>query len=382
MKLLGKATAIALVFIGLLLVYVDFSGNAYLLKGVSSTYLQGEVSATIDDKRFFDTRIVEAKNSLFTIPKSKDYNLKELNDSTQLALDSSLAIAYMVLHKDSIVQEHYFQGFGERSRTNSFSMAKSVVSMLVQIAIQNGEIPSWDAKVQDYLPELKGEFASDLRLKDLSTMSAGLDWKEDYHSPFDITAKAYYGDQLEELMLNEVTVNQKVGEKYHYQSGATQLLAMCLMKASNSNLSENLSKKLWIPFQANDVAEWHTDKQDGMEIAYCCLNTNAQNFARFGLLFMNQGNWKGKQLIDSSFVHLVQKPAVGSYYSYGFWLDKIAGHEIYYMRGILGQYVAMVPDLDLIMVKLGKRRIYQNPKVHPWEFEVLLRQLIREMDWH
>src|SRR5690606_35928062 len=119
--------------------------------------------------------------------------------------------------------EEYWEDYSDTSHSNSFSMAKSIVTILTQIAIEQGYIKSWNEKVIDFLPELEGPYANDLELWHLSTMTAGLQWNEHYTNPFDITARAYYGNDIAELMYREVPVINEPGANYQYQSGAPQL---------------------------------------------------------------------------------------------------------------------------------------------------------------
>jgi CubicO group peptidase (beta-lactamase class C family) len=96
-----------------------------------------------------------------------------------------------------------------------------------------------------------------------------------------------------------------------------------------------------------------------MEKAYCCISSNARNFAKFGKLFINYGKWDSQQLLDSAFIARASKPAFADtpYYGYGFWLSDYRDKEIFYMRGILGQYVIMIPEDDLVIVRLGRKLI-------------------------
>src|SRR5690606_10683600 len=202
-------------------------------------------------------------------------------------------------------------------------------TMLVQCAIQEGKIESWDQKVTDFFPEMKGAFASELTLRHLSTMTAGLDFNESYSNPFDITAKTYYGDDVCKLMQEKVGVVSKPGD-YEYQSGATQWLGMALSKATGKTLSDYASEKLWKPLGAEQTAYWHLDSKGGNELAFCCFNSNARDFARFGLLMLHQGYFNGKQILDSAFVAMATQPYAAPYYGHSFWIDDSFGTPVFY----------------------------------------------------
>jgi CubicO group peptidase (beta-lactamase class C family) len=186
-------------------------------------------------------------------------------------------------------------------------------------------------------------------------MTAGIDWDEHYSSPFTITAKSYYTDHLEDVMLS-IEVKDPPGEVYEYQSGSTQLLAMCVMRATNMSLSDYVSKRLWTPIGAEESARWQLDKEEGMEIAYCCMNTNARDFGRFGLLANHLGNWRGTQIIDSAFYPMATKGYRAAHYGHSYWIDDEShGTKVFYMRGRQGQYVISIPEKDIVIVRLGFR---------------------------
>ena len=133
-------------------------------------------------------------------------------------------------------------------------------------------------------------------------------------------------------------------------------MGMVIKKATGKTLSTYLSEKLWQPLGANQTALWQLDSEEnGMEKAFCCLAVNARDFARFGKLYKNFGFWNGTQLLDSSFVALSIKPRFeeSPEYGYGFWLDDFQGKKVFMMRGHLGQYILVVPDEDMIVVRLG-----------------------------
>lgn len=254
-------------------------------------------------------------------------------------------------------------------------MAKSIVTMLTQIAIQKEVLSGWNQKVKDILPELKGEFSEDLELWNLSTMSSGLYWDEHYKNPFSVTAQAYYGSDLNELMYS-LPINEKPGTRYNYQSGSTQLLGMVLMKATGKSLGSIASEWLWKPLQAKYDSKWHTDSK-GVELAYCCFNSNARDFARFGKLMLNNGKWENTQILDSSFTVKATQPALSKYYGYSFWLNEENGTKIFYQRGILGQYIIVIPEKNLVIVRLGHKRLPNLPDHHPEDFHIIVKEVLK-----
>ena len=362
------------IVVALLLVALKLSGNSYLIKGLWASYLHGNNSATIDDAVFFSTRTIEAENETYEWALHSNYNKTPLPQKLTSILEQTHSVAFLVIQNDSILAEQYWDGYSDSSLTNSFSMAKSITTMLAQIAIQKGFLKGWDQKVNTLLPEITGKHAAELELWHLSTMSSGLEWDEQYKDPFSITAKAYYGDNVSELM-NTLPIVDEPGKFYNYQSGSTQLLGLCVIKATGNSLSELASQWLWKPMQAQHAAQWHTD-DEGTELAYCCFNSNARDFARFGKLMLHQGNWEGMQLLDSSFVQKATSPGLAPFYGYSFWLDDSHGTPIFYQRGILGQYIISVPEHHVVVVRLGHERIPPENDSHSKDYHIMVDEVL------
>ena len=146
------------------------------------------------------------------------------------------------------------------------------------------------------------------------------------------------------------------GQAYKYASGDTQLLAMIIEKATGKTLTNYLSESFWKPLGAENEAFWQLDSENGgLEKAFCCLASNARDFARFGKLYKDFGKWKGKQLLDSSFVvkSITPRFPESPMYGYGWWLHTFKSKSFFMMRGHLGQYVIVEPDDNIMIIRLG-----------------------------
>ena len=361
-----------------LILIANITGNQFLVRGIWATYLHGYNSASIGDARFFDQRTIDRAEDTRAWRMSAYYNQRPLSQNLKDVLKASESVAFLVIRNNEVVQEHYWDDFSETSQSNSFSMAKSVVSMLTQIAIQKGHLEGWDQKVTDFFPDLTGEYASELELWHLATMSSGMDWNEHYTNAFGITARAYYGTDLWELMKG-LPIIDKPGQQFVYQSGSPQLLAMVLIKATGRHLSDLASDWLWKPMGAEHSASWHIDDIMGTELAYCCINSNARDFARFGKLMLNHGNWEGEQLIDSSWTEIATKGALAPQYGYAFWIDDSHDTHIFYQRGILGQYIIVIPEFDAVVVRLGHHRL-KHRDAHSEDFHIIVEEVLAMMD--
>ena len=358
MKKLLKYIFIIFALLNLLLV---ISGKTWIYKAISITYLKGYTSSYIHDYVHFPTNVVEnGEHQKWLV--STDYNKADLPDFIKEVNDKLETTAFMVIQNDSIIFEEYWHDYSTDSASNSFSMAKSYISTLIGIAIKEGKIKSIDQKVCEYIPEFCEVGNANITIKHLLTMSSGLNWDENYYNPIGQTAEAYYGNDLRGLVIDLQSI-ETPGKVFKYHSSCTQLLAFVVERATGKTISEYVSEKLWKPMGSKHPALWNTDKEGGDEKAFCCLNSNARDFARIGKLYMNYGNWNGNQILDSSYVKeatsvvdlLDEDGDKNVNYGYQFWLSNYKGLDIYYARGLWGQYVICVPEKDLIVVRLGRK---------------------------
>ncbi len=352
----------------------------YIFKGIQSSYLQGHLSAHIDDYKFFDNRKIEAGNPQ-PWPRHKNYNTFSLSEELQKKNEEAGTVAFLIIKNDSILHESYSKEYGPYSHTNSFSMAKSLVAALLGKAIFEGHVKSLDQPVADFFPQ----FDERLTLHHLVSMSSGLNWDESYYNPFSMTIQAYLDDDIREMIL-DLKVVEEPGEKFKYLSGNTQLLAMVLEKATGNNVSEYLSNSYWKPMGMENYALWQLDSEEsGMEKAFCCISSNARDFARFGKLYNDFGKWQGEQLLDSAYVAASIRPQLEDYphYGLGIWLEEYMGQEVFYLRGILGQYVIVLPQKDLIIVRLGHEGgEVPEDKEHPNDFYFYLEEVLNTLQVH
>ena len=361
------------IFISLNLLII-ISGRSWLYKAISITYLRGHTSSYINDFIYLPSKTIKSsKHQEWLI--SHKYNKSVLPDFIIPVNESMETVSFMVIINDSIRFEKYWHGYSSDTMSNSFSISKSWVSTLVGVAINEGKIRNVDQKVCDFLPDFCEGRNSELTIKNLLTMSSGLDWSEGYYNPIGQTSEAYFGNNLGDLIKN-LTVIQTPGKVFKYNSSCTQLLTFIVEEATGETISEYASKKLWQPMGAKHPALWGTDIEDGDEKGFCCINSNARDLARLGKLYMNQGNWNGLQILDSNYIDkatsaanlLDRKGNKNTNYGYQFWLAERQGLSIYYSRGLWGQYVICIPEKDMIIVRLGRKFGPNLPDGHHEDF--------------
>ncbi|WP_010663122.1 serine hydrolase domain-containing protein [Marinilabilia salmonicolor] len=339
----------------------------YLQKGM--IYLTPD----IDDYKIFDNREVETGTPR-SWPLTFDYNQYTITpESVRDSMKTLQTTGFLIIKNDSLLFEQYSEGHNSTTISNSFSMAKSIVSLLIGCAIEDGHIGSLDDKVKKYLPWLKGPHSDQLTIRHLLTMSSASDWDEHYSSPFSITTRAYYGRDLPGTMKQVKIVNHP-GIMFNYRSGDTQFLERILSATTGMPLADYASKKLWEPLGAEVPALWSLDRREGTEKAYCCFSSTPRDFARIGSLVLNGGLFHGKRLISDQYIKMMTTPAkyltneeaqMVEYYGLHWWVMNYGGEQIPYARGILGQYIFVIPSHNAVIVRLGHQRSNEYRNHHP-----------------
>jgi len=342
-----------------------FQPNPYLRNALRYT------TAGINDFEIFENRTVQAGNYQ-QWATSENYNNYKFTKDDSILHAKYQSIAYLVIKDTNIVFETYWDTYSPDSYSSSFSMAKSIVSLLIGIAINEGLISSVDDPVSKYIPEFKNK-KYQISIRDLLTMSSGLEWNESYFNPFSVTTKAYYGHNLNELVLRAKS-KQKPATRFKYITANPQLLSIILKRVTNKSLSQYASEKLWNPLGAKNTASWSLDQKNGDEKAFCCFNSNARDFARIGQLILNKGSWNGKRIISESYLQESLTAASNikdknnkavDFYGFQWWICNYKDMNLYYARGILGQYIISIPEKNMVIVRLGHKRDKEKLNHHP-----------------
>ena len=342
-----------LVFFALLIALSYSFGYDYLFNGIRQTYLRGASGSTIDDGKYFPSHTITKGNTVLW-EKDALYNKKALPKTLVQDLKNSNTASFLIIKNGKLLHEEYWDSYSATSKTNSFSMAKAVTVLLLGKAIEEKKISSLHQRYSDFFENYKNvEFGKDLTVGDLAKMEAGLKWTEDFKNPFLQNAKAYYGKSLEEAVLLR-SFKEKPGTDFEYQSGATQLLGFALRKSMNQTISLYASEKLWKPLGMEHSADWSTDEL-GMEKTFCCIHSTSRDFAKLGQLFLNDGKFGGQQIISSEFLNEMKTPTKLSKEAYGMglWINNDAAIKHYYFWGLYGQYIIIIPEKNMIIVRTG-----------------------------
>jgi CubicO group peptidase (beta-lactamase class C family) len=268
--------------------------------------------------------------------------------------------AFVVVHRGRVVYERYDGGSGPTTLETSFSVAKSFVSALVGIAIDEGRIGSVDDPVTRYVPELAARDPrfQQITLRDLLTMSSGLRYQESsFPSPRGDDTSTYYGIDLRKLALEHTEIEQPPGQRWHYNNYNPLLLGLVLERATGMSVAEYMASRLWQPLGASSDASWSLDStRSGFEKMESGLNATALDHARFGLLFLHGGQWNGRCIVSRGWVRDATRVHTATDfpnpYGYFWWIDG-KRPDRFYAFGNYGQYIYVDPRADVVVVRLG-----------------------------
>lgn len=353
-------------------------GYAYLFSGISKTYLRGKSSANIDDGKLFTSNIIHTTKPVLW-DEQPDYNKKDLPKNIVDDLTQSNTASFLVIKDGKLLHEQYWNGYNELSKTNSFSMAKAVTVMLFGKALEEGKIKNIDNNFSEFYDEFKSKpFGRDLTLKHLAQMESGLNWDENYKNPFLPNARAYYGKSLVKATFSR-PFKEKPGERFEYQSGSTQLLGFAVKKAVNQTLASYLSEKFWIPLGMEQNADWSVD-ESGMEKTYCCIHSNARDFAKLGQLFLDDGKVGNEQVLNLDFIEQMRTPTKKSdeIYGMGLWINHDNPIKHYYFLGLQGQYIIIIPEHKMVIVRTGSyNNLPKTDRGRPDQVKFLVNETVK-----
>ena len=362
-----------------------------LIAGISCTSKQSETFVPRDPMpldeieysfihmdEYLPTKIVEKSDQPFIFPRKENITLPEEfvhngnTYNTAHFIDSSDTQGFLVIQDDTIVYENYWKGQQEDIQHISWSMAKSYISALFGIAIEEGHIKNIHQTVDEYLPQLKGSGYEGVKIKDVLQMSSGIKFDETYSDPQSDIQQYWVGfvegdsqDEFTANMVNETTP----GTYNKYVSMDTHVLGMIIVKATGKSLTDYLEEKLWKPLGTEYNAYWLVDGH-GMEMALGGINATLRDYAKIGRLYLNKGNWNGKQIVPAAWFeasvsaseeHLQPESEnssdKGMGYGYQWWITDGDEGEFLAM-GVFNQYIYVNPTTNTIIVKNSANKNY------------------------
>jgi CubicO group peptidase (beta-lactamase class C family) len=380
-----KSVRVRKVIIGAIIILValaSFYGAMYLLTPYSG-FARALIwmDADIKDHEKFPARTIDNSPPIFNFEKvdsaTRNQYLTMLNTiasqpfspnrvsqaSFNELLASTQTTAFLIIKDDRLIYENYFNGYERDSINTSFSVAKSFVSALVGIAIDEGLIDNVDDPITKYIPELQDKDSrySAITIKHLLSMSSGLRYVEE-ETPFSDDTKTYYDPNLRAVALSAV-IEEDPGKTFHYNNYNYLLLGIILERATGMPVAKYMEEKLWKPLGMEAPASWSLDGEaSGFEKMESGINARAIDFAKFGRLYLNNGsNWNGEQVISEKWVstttsaNSTSDPSIE--YQYGWWVyplqDSVDNNRHFSARGNLGQFIYVAPEERLVIIRHG-----------------------------
>ena len=319
-----------------------------------------------------DKNFIYPKGSPLSLPNNFQYEGNEF--STQNFLEDSWTTGLLVIQNDSLVYENYYLENTEATRNISWSMAKSVISALMGIAVEEGDIKNIEETVEVYVPELKGSAYEGVRIKDVLQMSTGVKFNEDYADFFsDINrwGRGFAMGNSQDKFAASLERELEPGTVCHYVSINTHVLGMILKRATGKTITEYMQDKLYNPIGMEYDGYWLLDGEN-MEMVLGGLNLTLRDYAKLGTLFLNEGQFNGKQIIPKKWVEAsvipdgvhVQPGEDVLGYGYQWWIPQ-SDYGEYMAMGVYGQYIYVNPLTKTVIVKLSANPKYNDKAFVP-----------------
>lgn len=296
-------------------------------------------------------------------------------------LERTKTTSFIAIKNDVIVVERYFQGYSPESTPTSMSVAKSFVSALVGIAVEEGHITSIDDAIEKYVPELAESGYKGVSIRHILQMSSGIGFVEVYDdASSDLTTMMIRLAGGHSILDYAVSLKSREpsGRKFNYASIDTAILGLLLERATGKNAAAYLEDKIWKRIGTEANASWATDNH-GNVLAFAWLNAIPLDYARFGRLYLNEGNWDGAQIIPTDWIknsvlpseeHLrpgaLYGPAWDIGYQYQWWVP--GGNEKEFVAiGIWGQFIYVNPTKNLVIVKTSVDPLFDTHEMEAIE---------------
>jgi CubicO group peptidase (beta-lactamase class C family) len=290
-------------------------------------------------------------------------------------LNSQSVAGLLVIKDGAIVYERYGLGNDRATRWISYSVTKSVTSLLVGAAIRDGYIASVDEKVTDYLPRLKGSAYDNARIRDVLQMASGVAWNETYDDPESDLNQVDWNTLSLYDYLDDMPRTAPPGETFNYNTAESNLVGNLLRAAIGNNLSTYLEQKIWRPFGMEADAAWNLTEPAGGEFGGCCINATLRDYGRIGLFTLNNGRLAdGTPVLPRDWMKQSTTPSRGAdYYGYLWWLTDSGAYRA---SGIFGQGIYIDPAENLVIAMHSARP--DASKRADWELQMAMFQAVTE----
>jgi CubicO group peptidase (beta-lactamase class C family) len=301
-----------------------------------------------DNPTYFDSRD-DSADWQFSSPEEQGMDPALLAAGGDSLAHEPSILSLLIVRHGRLVYERYYHGSARDQSNNVHSASKSMLQALISIAVTQGAIGSWDDRVSKYLPEYfthAGASKRHLTIRQLMTMSSGLRWVED-RTEYAIQSRRDWVRAVLALRLRH-----RPGTHFNYSTGNTHVASAVLQRATGMKTSAFARKYLFDPLQIT-VEHWGRDPR-GIDSGGYNVYMTPRELAKFGLLYAQGGVWRGRRVIPAVAVARaatrVWRVDALFNYSTGWWQRRLSGHDMFFGWGWGGQFVYVIPDLDVVMV--------------------------------
>ncbi len=327
--------------------------------------------------------VIKAGGPVYPLPEGKPL-------SFPFDIDAHMAKqrnAGLIIVQDGKIRfERYAMDYGREGQWTSFSVAKSLTSTLVGVAVRDGYIKSLDDKVSAYIPDLKGSAYDDVTIRQLLTMTSGVKWNEDYADPQSDVAlfskqPVEKGVDITVSYMRKLPREAPPGTKWVYKTGETNLIGVLVSSATGKTVSQYLSEKIWRPFGMEQDAIWMLG-DTGHEISGCCISASLRDYARFGQFILNGGVASGRKVLPDDWLAAATSKQAdiampGRGYGYQWWTNDDGSFAA---QGIFGQGIFIDPQRRLVIATNGNWPRATEPEGVSAEREAFYKKVQQVID--
>lgn len=348
--------------------------TAILRKGLGCTLLKGKDDFNIE----LTANQADSFLNSTDFPPGSSYKGTQLDKAFSLAMDKAgewqkKTTAFIVIHKDFLVREAYADSFDSDTEILGWSMTKSVANLLIGIMVKDSLIALKDKVL---FPAWENDKRKDITIENLLRMETGLEWTEEYESVCDITQGLFKEEDFVAFARNK-KLETAIGEVWEYASGSSNLLSG-VMRRKFESYQDYLSYPQRRLFSKLGISDAYIETDEaGNFLMSSYMYAKARDWAKLGLLYMHKGKWQGEQLVDEAYVDWSLTPGVEPTYGAHVWLNTAqalypsAPADAYKFSGYEGQYVIVIPSMELVVVRTG---LSKGP---PFDMDGVLAEVIR-----
>lgn len=317
-------------------------------------FSQQEISSSsnVEDLEYHETQLDPNTISL-SYKNGEAVNLSEM-------LDNDLTNAFLIMKDGKILLERYYNKYDVDKTHGSFSVSKAMLATMLGLVLEEGLITSYQDQITKYIPELLENDPNfgEISIQHLFEMTSGIKVRGKDANPFGDLAKTYYGNNWGRFM-RTIELDTIAGVRHQYNQTDAELLSLILTRVTGKSIASYFSEKVWQPIGAN-TAFWSTYKSDDLVKGFCCISARVQDFAKFAQLYLNEGKWKGVQIISPDWIAFTtNKTPVESKWNFSFhrfWFPANDNYKDYTAQGYNGQMIYINPTENIAILRFGKKQ--------------------------